>query len=495
MTKSRASGILLHPTSLPGALGIGDLGPAAYGFVDFLVASGQTLWQMLPLTPVGRGNSPYSSYSAFAGNTLLISPQHLTNDHLLDPKEIEGPAAYADDQVDFESVSNFKNNLLRQCYATFERSRTPFLQEAFAEFCRRHQAWLDDYALFQAIRHANNGAQWIDWETDLANRKPATLAAITKKLHDDMEAQKFYQFLFFKQWFALKKYCNAQGVRLMGDLPIFVAHDSADVWTTPEQFKLDSQGRPVVVAGVPPDYFSETGQFWGNPLYDWQQMRAQDFNWWVRRMRLMLETFDLVRIDHFRGFVACWEIPAHETTAEHGHWVDVPGRELFTTLRRELGQLPIIAEDLGLITPDVERLRDELGFPGMRVLQFAFSSDEHNPHLPQNYVHHTVAYTATHDTNTTVGWFGEKWDHEREACLKYLNTDGREIHWSFIEAVSASVADIVMIPVQDVFGLGSEARMNVPNSAEGNWGWRVAPGALTSELAERLKETAARYGR
>ena len=495
MTTDRASGVLLHVTSLSGPFGIGDLGPSAYRFVDFLVESGQKLWQMLPLTPLGEGNSPYSSDSAFAGNTLLISPEQLLSEELIATNDLENYRAFSNGPVDFPAVRRSKQELLHKCHRRFAEAGSSALREEFAAFCASSERWLKDYALFRAIKTATQGLPWIEWREGLAQREPNAIAAKSAELQDQIDAEKFYQFLFFKQWFAVKRYANDRGVRIVGDLPIFVAHDSADVWTTRELFKLDNAGRPTVVAGVPPDYFSETGQLWGNPLYDWQQMRAQKFTWWVNRMGLKLSTFDIVRIDHFRGFVACWEVAANETTAEHGRWVEVPGRELFAVLKSELGRLPVIAEDLGFITPEVDQLRDELGFPGMRVLQFAFDSDDRNLHLPQNYSPNSVAYTATHDSNTTVGWFNSLAREERERCLRYLKSDGREINWDFIQAVSESAADTVIVQLQDLLGLGSEARMNVPSVAEGNWTWRASETALTPELAARLKENTQRTGR
>lgn len=496
----------MHPTSLPGPFGIGDLGPEAYAFADFLVAGGQTLWQVLPLGPTGYGNSPYSAFSAFAGNTLLISPQQLFAERQLQQTDLVNPPDFPDASVDFDRVQTFKDNLLQRAFENFKQTSDPLLSEALADFCRQNQYWLDDYALFRALKESRDGAAWNDWEPALRRRDASALLRVLESLHDKVEAQKFYQFLFFKQWFALKRSCNERGIKLIGDMPIFVAHDSADVWTAPEQFKLDDQGRPTVVAGVPPDYFSATGQFWGNPLYNWDRMRSDGFVWWIRRIRAMGELFDIVRIDHFRGFVACWEIPAGEKTAEHGRWVNAPGRELFTGLKKELGHLRIIAEDLGVITPDVEALRVDFGFPGMRVLQFGFSSDADNVHLPANYPRETVAYTATHDNDTTVGWFKEmagtdsvrtvaEIKREKQFCLEYLDSDGKEINWDFIRAVLESDADTAMFPLQDVLGLGSEARMNRPNTNSGNWTWRFTAGALNNEVGSRLRTLSAHGGR
>ncbi len=502
----RSSGVLLHPTSLPGPYGIGDLGPHAYAFADFLAASGQTLWQMLPLGPTGYGDSPYACYSAFAGNTLLVSPDRLVADGLLSRDDLKGIPESIDGRVEFEAVHKSKDRILLQAFAAFKRESNQNLDDSFKEFCGRHASWLDDYALFRALKDTHGGIAWNGWDPALVRRERDAISAAQDELSKQVEAQKFYQFLFFQQWFDLKSYCHDRGIKIIGDIPIFVAHDSADVWTNPDQFKLNSDGTPVVVAGVPPDYFSKTGQLWGNPLYDWERMRADGFAWWVERVRATLQTVDIVRIDHFRGFVACWEIPGGDQTAERGRWVEAPGRELFIAIRNDLGELPIIAEDLGVITPEVEKLRDDFGFPGMRILQFAFSSDAKNHDLPHNYHSNVVVYSGTHDNDTTVGWFqsvaGEgstrdaaQIEIEREFCLNYLNSDGKEISWDFIRAVSASVADTAVVPLQDLLGLGTEARMNLPNSTTGNWSWRVKTDALNDELAKRLRDLTALYGR
>ncbi len=500
----RASGILLHPTSLPGPFGIGDFGPSAHDFVDFLVRSGQSIWQVLPLGPTGYGNSPYSGYSAFAGNPLLVSPEKLVAAGLLAENDLDGVAA-PEGVVDFERARPLKDSLLCKAYENYRQNSGSPLQTQFEHFVNKNNAWLDDYALFRALKHQFAEASWSDWEPPLAHRESKAIARARESLHQEIEAQKFFQFLFFRQWHALKAYANERGIRIVGDIPIFVAHDSADVWTNPQQFKLDEQGRPLVVAGVPPDYFSDTGQLWGNPIYNWDQMIRNGFDWWVARVRANLRMFDLLRIDHFRGFAACWEVPAGDTTAERGRWVEAPGRKLFDAIRNALGELPIIAEDLGVITPDVEQLRDDFNFPGMRVLQFAFSKDVSDLNLPHRYRKNVVAYTGTHDNDTTVGWFTSKDEgstrtaedvkSERQFCLRYLNSDGNEINWDFIRAVMASVADTAIIPLQDVLGLGSDARMNLPNSVEGNWKWRVKAGALTDEIVTRLESLSESYGR
>ena len=504
MAFPRSSGILLHPTSLPGRFGIGDLGAEAYAFADFLIAGGQSLWQVLPLGPTGYGDSPYACYSAFAGNTLLISPERLFEEGLLSKNDIEEISS-ASPRVDFESVQKSKETVLRKAYESYQRTTDTEFRSAFETFAEQNKAWLDDYALFRALKTAHGGTAWHEWDLPLVRRQTIALRRAGEQLHNEIEAHKFWQFLFFKQWFALKAYCNERGIKLIGDIPIFVAQDSADVWTNPEQFKLDRNGIPTVVAGVPPDYFSATGQFWGNPLYNWEHMLADGFKWWIERVRVSLQTVDVARIDHFRGFAACWEIPGGDKTAERGRWVDAPGRELFAAIRKALGQLPIIAEDLGVITPDVEKLRDDFGFPGMRILQFAFSSNTKNVDLPHNYHRNVVAYTGTHDNDTTVGWFHsiagagstrtqEQIDTERSFCAKYLHTLGEEIHWDFVRAVISSVADTAIVPLQDVLGLGTEARMNLPNSTAGNWSWRFAKEALTDIHAERLRDLTDTYG-
>jgi len=506
MNFSRSSGILLHPTSLPGPFGIGDLGPEAYAFADFLEKAGQSLWQVLPLGPTGYGDSPYACYSAFAGNTLLVSPELLVSDGLLDEGAFVNDVEFNDEQVDFETVHQYKDSILGNAFASFSRAGDPKVRQAFVEFCRQNVSWLEDYALFRALKDAHGGVAWNEWEPLLVRRDPTAIEAAKRELSEQIDAQKFYQFLFFRQWFALKADCNRRGIKFIGDIPIFVAHDSADVWTNPDQFKLNEDGSPIVVAGVPPDYFSTTGQLWGNPLYNWERMLADGFKWWIERVRATLETFDIARIDHFRGFAACWEIPGGDKTAERGRWVEAPGRELFTAIRNALGELPIIAEDLGVITPDVEALRDDFNFPGMRILQFGFSSDSKNLDLPHNYHRNVVVYTGTHDNDTAVGWFSsvagegstrdaQQIEREREFCLRYLNTEGKEINRDFIRAVLASVANTAVVPLQDVLGLGTDARMNLPNTTAGNWAWRYKAGALTREIETQLKELTQLYGR
>ena len=502
----RSSGILLHPTSLPGRFGIGDLGCEAYRFVDFLHSAKQHVWQVLPLGPTGYGDSPYQVFSAFAGNPLLISLESLAEEGLLSSQDWSDVPDFPDAQVDYGAVIHFKFPLLRRAFERFQGNADSSTRGVFQEFCQQHVAWLDDYGLFMAVKDAHGGAAWNQWDTEIALRQPAALRHWKTRLTSEIECWKFWQFLFFKQWSALKEYCHARRIQIMGDIPIFVARDSADVWSHPQLFHLDERGNPTVVAGVPPDYFSATGQRWGNPLYRWDVMAASGYQWWVQRFRSAFELVDIVRIDHFRGFESYWEVPEHETTAIHGRWVNGPGAELFEGVRQALGDLPIVAENLGLITPEVEALRQKLGFPGMAVLQFAFGSGmPDSEFLPHNYSRNLLVYTGTHDNDTTVGWWNsgagdstrrpEDVQREREFVLKYLGVDGSEIHWSFIRAVLASVANLAVIPLQDVMGLGSDARMNLPARSSGNWRWRYTPGMLIDAMLERLRELTILYGR
>jgi 4-alpha-glucanotransferase len=507
MDYPRASGILLHPTSLPGPFGIGDLGKEAEAFVDFLSSTGQRYWQTLPLGPSGSSDSPYQARSSLAGNTLLVSPERLLRDGLLAREDLTDIPDFPDDRVAFKRVRPFKRGLLARAYERFRKGSAAALSAEFDEFCRCHAAWLDDYALYRAIRDASGGTVWNRWDKGLARRDPAALRDARERLSDQVEAEKFSQFLFFRQWASLRNYCRQRGIRILGDVPIFVAHDSADVWTLPAQFKLASDGSPRVMAGVPPDYFSPTGQVWENPVYDWDRMKADGFPWWIARIRTTLELVDVARIDHFRGFLAYWEIPGGDRTAERGQWVPAPGRELFEALRLALGDLPLVAEDLGTITPDVDALRDACGFPGTRVLQFAFAEDSTGRDLPHNYPRNVVAYTGTHDNNTVVGWLGsragedstrseEQVRRECELALKYVGCrDRNEIHWDFIRAIFASVAHTAIVPIQDVLGLGSEARMNVPGTRTGNWAWRLRPGSISDEACARLREMTELHGR
>ncbi len=493
----RSSGILLHPTSLPGPWGIGDLGPAAYAFVDFLAAAGQSLWQILPLGPTGYGDSPYQCFSAFAGNPLLISLDALIQRGLLSYDEAAEAAAeryLSLDAVHYGEVLDVKLPLLQRAFERVRAGAAPDLAEDFRAFQAAQAGWLPDYALFMALKNAHAGQAWNTWEPPLRDRQPEALARAREEHAAAIAFQEFLQFLFFHQWRRLRSYANQQGIAIIGDAPIFVAYDSADVWANRELYFLDASGNPTVVAGVPPDYFSATGQRWGNPLYRWREMARDGYGWWVARLRAIFDQVDILRLDHFRGFAAYWEVPADEETAINGRWVKGPGADLFTRLEAELGSLPIIAEDLGLITPDVHALRDQFDFPGMKVLQFAFDTPE-NPYLPHNHVPNCVVYTGTHDNNTSVGWFQGLSEEERERVRAYLGRDGADIAWDLIRLALMSVADLVVIPFQDVLRLGAEARMNTPGLLGQNWAWRFRAEALNDGLASGLRFLTTVYDR
>lgn len=491
----RAAGILLHPTSLPGRFGMGDMGLEAYRFVDLIAETGLGLWQLMPLGPTGFGDSPYACFSAFAGNPLLISPERLREEGLLSESDLEHSPGFPEDRVDFGPVIQFRKELLRRAWCNFKSQATAGQSGDFEDFCRACASWLDDFALFMALKEVHQTV-WNVWEKDLVRRKPAALHRAAKKYSDLVQSQKFAQYLFFRQWKALKQYANDLGIRIIGDIPIFVAYDSADVWAHPEFFQLDDDRAPTVVAGVPPDYFSKTGQLWGNPLYRWDIMAHDGFQWWMERLCANLEMLDIIRLDHFRGFEAYWEVPASEKTAINGRWVKAPGDALFRTLCAKIGDVHIIAEDLGIITPPVEELRDAFGFPGMKVLQFAFGDDPDNKYLPHNFIPHCAVYTGTHDNDTTLGWYHHSsTENERDFARRYLATDGREIHWDMIRLAFSSVAHTAVVPLQDVLGLGSEARMNYPGKASGNWAWRYREGQLTPDILHRLAELLRLYSR
>src|SRR5580700_7928098 len=502
----RSSGILLHPTSLPGPYGVGDLGPQAWGFADFLAEAGQTLWQVLPLGPTGFGDSPYQCFSALAGNPLLISPQRLEEQGWLNSSELGNVHKFSEDQADFERVMPWKTALLHSAARRFFNGASSGGRQRFDSFCQANAGWLDDFALFMALKQYHDGAVWSHWDTSIRWRESAALATWREKLAEPIAVQKFQQFAFFSQWRGLREHCRERGLRLMGDLPIYVSHDSADVWVNPQHYHLDSEGNPTAVAGVPPDYFS-SGQLWGNPIYRWDVFAREGYRWWLERFRSVLEMVDMIRLDHFRGFEAYWEVPASEPTAVNGQWVKGPGAALFHAAQAALGELPFVAENLGVITPEVELIRNDCGFPGMAVLQFAFGTDAQAPTFrPHNYPREVVAYTGTHDCDTTAGWWGsagrgestrsdEDIRRELDFARRYLNTDGKEINWTFIRALEASVADTVLIPMQDVLGLGTEARMNQPATVGGNWRWRYREEALKPELAQRLRELAELYDR
>jgi 4-alpha-glucanotransferase len=499
----RASGVLLHPTSLPGSHGIGSLGSEAHGFVDFLASTGQRWWQMLPLGPTGFGNSPYQSHSSFAGNSFLIDLPNLVERGWLPAKDCVEDPLLPVDRVDFDAVAVLKNGALRLAYEQFKR-RGPDLD--FEKFITANQVWLDDYTLYQSLKDAHGGSPWYDWEPELVARDGAACARWRERLADGIRYHEFVQYAFETQWQALRAACHQRGIMLIGDVPIFVAHDSADVWSNPQLFYLDERGQPTVVAGVPPDYFSETGQLWGNPLYRWEAHAADDYSWWSARLRFLLDRVDVVRLDHFRGFEAYWEIPAGATTAINGCWVPAPGQAFFEAMRRRLGSLPLIAEDLGVITPGVIALRDDFSLPGMRILQFGFNADPGDERdLPHRFVAHCVVYTGTHDNDTTKGWFTstqpsstqthEQVEAERAFARRYMATGGAEIHWDLIRLAFASVADTAIIPLQDILGLDGSARMNLPGTAEGNWGWRFRKEQIDQKVRDRLACLTALYSR
>ena len=489
----RSSGILLHVTSLPGRYGVGDLGPAAVAWVDALARAKQSWWQVLPMSPPGDGDSPYQSYSAFAGNPDLISPDKLVEDGLLDRSDLH-VREFRAGLVAYPIVRPFKCELLDNAWARFGRGAARHLHGAFEKFIRSNSHWLDDYALFMALKEASRGLPWTRWPRELADRTSSGLRRSRDRLHAEINRHQFIQFMFFRQLGALRKHAASKGVKIIGDLPMFVSADSADVWANREQFRLDARGRPVVVAGVPPDFFSRSGQRWGNPLYDWRRMQRDGFRWWIARIRSALTQADLLRIDHFRGLEACWEIPAAHTSARRGRWIPSPGAALLRALKEELGGLPFIAEDLGVITPEVERLRDDFGLPGMRVLQFAFGTDAANPFLPHNYSRNTVAYTGTHDNDTTAGWYRSLSRDEKSRVQQYAPGAAHEPSWEMIHLAWSSVADMAIAPVQDILGLGSEARMNVPGTASGNWQWRL-PHPVPPAALDRLQHLTELYRR
>jgi 4-alpha-glucanotransferase len=492
MTRKRKSGILLHPTSLPGPGGIGSFGEEARHFVDFLHKAGQSLWQILPLGPTAYGNSPYSCYSAFAGNPLLISLESLVDEGDLLASELKSDVS--SERVDYGETELYKMGLLKMAAARFFAEAPQKRKEEFWHFCDT-TFWLHDYALFIALKDNFQGESWRDWPDPLSKREPEALMAWSERLGPAVGEQKYMQWQFLRQWKKLKEYANVLGICIVGDLPIFVAYDSADVWANPHLFHLDEKGVPIVVAGVPPDYFSKTGQLWGNPLYNWERMAEEGYSWWIARLRNDLALYDMVRIDHFRGFEAFWEVPVWAKTAIHGRWVKGPGDALFHALRNALGNLPIIAEDLGVITYEVEQLRDQFGFPGMKILQFAFSSGPDNPYLPHNHVRSCVVYTGTHDNDTTLGWFESMKPKEQKKVLSYFDRDIKDIVWQMVKCALASVADYSIIPMQDLLELPTSGRMNVPGVAGGNWSWRCPPDAFSGKLAAKLAHATEVYGR
>jgi 4-alpha-glucanotransferase len=500
----RTSGVILHPTSLPGPFGVGDLGPAALHFADFLAAAGQTWWQMLPLAPPGAGNSPYDSPSAFAASALFVSLERLVEQRLLDRAEIEPPRALARAKsARYEAARRFREPRLRLASARFKSRATPAERLRYRAFCNRERRWLEDWALFAALKRAHRGAAWTDWEPALRNRHPKALVRARRALAIDLELERFVQYEVQSCLGALRARTKQLGIRLLGDAPIYVAHDSADVWTHRELFFLDRACKPSVVAGVPPDYFSRTGQLWGNPLYRWGVLKATGFEWWLDRLEHVLEGFDALRLDHFIGFRRYYAVAAGARTAQHGRFVNVPGEDFFAALERRLGDLPFVAEDLGLVTPGVEALRERVGLPGMRVLQFAFG-DEPNLHLPHRYPQRSVAYTGTHDNDTLRGFLESPLPHTRDGdamrrararALAYAGSDGRAPHWDLLRMTLASPANTALFQLQDPLGLGSKARFNVPGTIQGNWTWRLSGRELDPKLTARLAEMTVRYER
>jgi len=505
----RGCGILLHITSLPSPFGIGDLGSGAYRFADFLSETKQSFWQVLPLNPTStlRENSPYSSPSAFAGNPLLISPELVMKEGLLSRSGLKDVPSFPNGRVQYRAVTKYKQTLFHTAYQNFKEQRKRDWE--FDSFCHENAHWLEDYALFTVLKSHFGGRVWSRWPKEIRDRKAKRIHLLKEKFRDRMEMKKFLQHLFFKQWLSLKSYCNSKGIQIIGDVPIYVNYDSVDVWAHPEIFKLDANKGPLTVAGIPPDYFSSTGQLWGNPIYRWDVLKRKNYSWWVKRIAHNLKIFDMVRLDHFKGFVDYWEIPAGDRTAVNGTWVKGPGEDFFYAHQKHFPHLPFIAEDLGLITAEVHLLRDQFEFPGMRVLQFAFGNDPlAEEYKPAHYIRNCVAYLGTHDNDTLIGWLHGSRDHstrkpdeinrERKNALKYLGYQGRrrkDIHWEFIRLLMMSVANLVILPMQDLLGLGEEARMNRPATAKGNWEWRLLRGQLTPSLRKRLAEMTNIYGR
>ena len=493
----RLSGILLHPTSLPSPYGIGDLGQAAFDFVDFLKRSGQHLWQILPLTPTGFGDSPYQGFSAFAGQPLLVSPEHLVELGFLEEWELADCPSGDPTSVEYGDVIPWKVKILRLASTRFADLADEELMEEYQEFLQENAYWLDDYALYMATKDMHEGREWLAWKEEYRTPTPQVKATLKSLLHNEMNFYYFVQFIFYKEWMALKEYANENGVKIIGDIPLFVSMDSADVWANQELFQLDSEGYPTVVAGVPPDYFSETGQLWGNPLYDWDTHKKDNYSWWVSRIKHQLHLSDYIRIDHFRGLESYWAVPADEETAINGKWVPGPGENLFYAIEKALGKdLPIIAEDLGIITPEVEALRDQFGFPGMRILQFAFDSGDESTFLPHQFdTRNCVCYTGTHDNNTTKGWYASASEYSRDKVRCYMNTDGYNIHWDFLRTCLGTIASFAIIPLQDVLGVGEEGRMNTPGVGVKNWAWRYQSHELSDGLADALAKITRIYGR
>lgn len=495
--RTRLSGILLHPTSLPSPYGIGDLGKEAYEFIDFLKRAKQHLWQILPLTPTGFGDSPYQSFSAFAGQPLLISPEHLTELGLLEAEELCDCPKGIEEQVDYAHIIPWKNKILQLAFSRFEEKMTTKWRAEYEAFLQENKFWLEDYALYMACKDMHEGRDWLSWEEEYRVPTAQVKAKLSAQLETEVQYYYFVQFIFYQEWTELKAYANQNEIEIIGDIPLFVSLDSADVWANQELFQLDTKGFPTVVAGVPPDYFCAKGQLWGNPLYDWDRHKVEGYSWWISRVRHQLKLSDYLRIDHFRGLESYWAVTAGEETAMNGKWIPGPREELFSAIEKELGEnLPIIAEDLGLITPEVHALRKKLGFPGMRILQFAFDSEEESTYLPHRFdTTNCVCYTGTHDNNTTRGWYTNASEYSKDKVRCYMNTDGNHIHWDFIRTCLGTIADYAIFPMQDVLGVGEEGRMNTPGVGMNNWTWRYRKGVLSEQLADALATTTKLYGR
>ena len=500
MIIKRGNGILLHLTSLRSDYGIGDMGPGAYEFVDFLAETKQSYWQMLPLNPTNPAmdNSPYSSVSMYAGNPLVISPEVLLENGLLKKSDMKTIPDFAWERVNYDEVIQFKNNLFHAAFERFNKNKKIFRND-FDHFIDKNAHWVEDFAFFRALKSSYQEQSWSHWPQEVRDRNEKTLSTLKKKLRERIDLEKFIQFLFYNQWNALKKYSNDKGVQIIGDVPYYVSYDSVEVWKNPEIFKLDKNKMPEFVAGVPPDYFSSTGQLWGNPVFRWDVLKETEYEWWIQRMKHNLSLFDLVRIDHFRGFVAFWEVPATEKTAVKGEWIKAPVMDYFNTLLKHFPHLPIIAEDLGFITPDVVETIHHFGFPGMRVLSFAFGDNlPRNPDAPHNYIQNCIVYTGTHDNNTVKGWFDQEADVKMQKSLyKYIGrkVTRDEVSQEFVRMAMQSVANTCILPMQDILGLGPEARMNRPATSSGNWSWRLLPEQITSALKEYLAESTELYGR
>lgn len=495
MKFKRSAGVILHPTSLPGPDGIGDLGPESYRWIDFLKDSGCTLWQVLPLGPTGYGDSPYQCFSAFAGNPYLISPALLLEEGLLKREDLLDRPEFPSDFVDFGPVITWKLLIIDRAFERFIKTTRKSIKADFLNFETTNAQWLDDFSLFMAIKEAYGGISWADWPADLRSRTPEALEVFRAKNQKAIRKQVFRQFVFYRQWDAIHEYARQKGIAVIGDVPIFVAYDSADAWSHPELFYFNKKGRPTVVAGVPPDYYSPTGQLWGNPLYRWSYHKKSGYAWWLQRIRATLQLFDIIRLDHFRGFTNYWEVPFGNPTAEKGRWVPGPGQHFFQSIKKELGDLPFIAEDLGEISPDVFILRDQFDLPGMKIMQFAFLNDPDDSFLPHNFLQNCVAYSGTHDNDTTKGWYDTAPEKERDFCRRYLARSGEEISWDLIRCVWASVARFALAPMQDFLSLGSAARMNFPGKASGNWSWRMPSESLAPQLTNQIKEITYLYSR